>query len=281
MSVGSRLGGRTLSIVFTVAALLNATGVAAAAGPHNDSGPTSGSYPVGVPDPSEPSGMAPLTSTALPGYQIRYVTDFVGSTLPSSWDVFTGVPSADPGGHFGVSHVVVAGGLLTLETYRDRADRNRWVTGGLCQCGLATRYGAYFVRSRITGPGPNEAELLWPKANVWPPEVDFNETGGSIISTTTSLHYGPGNHIVRNEVNIGMTKWHTWGVIWTRSKVTYTVDGRVWGTYSTFRNVPHISMTLDFEQREICSEHRQCPTHPVSMEIDWVAEYAPNSPSAG
>lgn len=237
------------------------------------------SYPVGTPDAGEPSGMALPGADALSGYTLSYQTDFSGSSLPSGWYTFTGIPSDDPGGHFGVSHVVVSGGLLELETYRDRADHGRWVTGGLCQCGLAMRYGAYFVRSRITGSGPNEAELLWPKANVWPPEIDFNETGGSIDSTSTSVHFGRSNTIVRSEVRIDMTKWHTWGVIWTRSRIVYTVDGRVWGQFDTFRDISHIPMTLDFEQRQLCSEHRQCPTAPVSMQVDWVAEYTP-TPSA-
>lgn len=264
MDTRIRLASRVVGVVVAVVLACPATVFAA------------GTYPIGVPDAAEPSGMAPPSSTALPGYTQRYVTDFTGSSLPLGWYVFTGVPSADPGGHFGVSHVVVAGGLLQLETYRDRADHDRWVTGGLCQCGVALRYGAYFVRSRITGPGPNEAEVLWPKANVWPPEIDFNETGGSIVSTTTSVHFGRQNHIVRSFVKIDMTQWHTWGVIWTRSSIVYTVDGRVWGTFSTFADVPHIPMTLDFEQRQICSENRQCPTHAVSMQVDWVAEYTPS-----
>ena len=27
-----------------------------------------------------------------------------------------------------------------------------------------------------------------------------------------------------------MTQWHTWGVIWTPTSITYTVDGSVWGS---------------------------------------------------
>jgi beta-glucanase (GH16 family) len=165
--------------------------------------------------------------------------------------------------------------MLELNTFRDAAWHNRWVTGGLCQCGVAQRYGAYFVRSRITGPGPNEAELLWPAGKEWPPEIDFNETGGSVTSTTTSVHYGSANHIVRSEININMTQWHTWGVIWTPRYIVYTVDGNIWGTFKVPSEISRVPMTLDFEQRQICEEKRQCPTAPQSMQIDWVAEYAP------
>jgi len=232
-----------------------------------------GQFPVGTPDATEPSGQAPPSATALVGYTLSYENDFVGTSVPAGWDIFTGIPGSDPGGHFGISHVVVNDGLLELNTYRDRAWHNRWVTGGICQCGLPIRYGAIFVRSRINRPGPNEAELLWPAGKVWPPEIDFNETGGSATSTTTSVHFGKANHIVRSAVNINMRQWHTWGVIWTPTSITYTVDGTIWGTFEVPSEISHAPMTLDFEQRQICEEHRQCPSAPTSMQIDWVAEY--------
>jgi hypothetical protein len=234
----------------------------------------SGSYPIGTPDSAEPSVYGPPNATAMVGYNLSYVNDFTSPTLPSGWDVFTGVPGADPGGHFGISHVVVNDGVLELNTYRDPAWHNRWVTGGLCQCGVAQRYGAYFVRSRISRPGPNEAELLWPAGKVWPPEIDFNETGGTTASTSTSVHFGKANTIVRSHIFIDMTQWHTWGVIWTPKYILYTVDGSVWGSFRVASEISRVKMTLDFEQRQICVEHRQCPTAPTSMLIDWVAEYA-------
>jgi hypothetical protein len=204
---------------------------------------------------------------------MSYVADFTGTTLPPGWDVFTGVPGGDPGGHFGASHVVVANGMLSLNTFRDPSWYNRWVTGGLCQCAVSHEYAAYFVRSRVTGAGPTEVELLWPTANTWPPEIDFNETGGSITSTTNSAHYGSANHIVGNRVSINMTLWHTWGVIWTANEIIYTVDGRIWGEVSGASNISSVPMTLDLEQRQECEENRQCPTAPESMQVDWVAEY--------
>ena len=232
-----------------------------------------GSYPIGTPDSSAPSGMSPPSATALPGYELTYQNDFSGNTLPPGWDVYTGIPGGDPGGHFGSSHVVVGNGVLELNTFRDPAWHDRWVTGGLCQCQVSQRYGAYFVRSRVSGPGPTEVELLWPTNNAWPPEIDFNETGGSVSETTSSVHFGKLNNIVRDEVNINMTAWHTWGVIWTPTSIIYTVDGRIWGEFKDAKDISAVPMTLDFEQRQECEEHRQCPSAPESMEIDWVAEY--------
>ncbi|HUZ41796.1 MAG TPA: glycoside hydrolase family 16 protein [Acidimicrobiales bacterium] len=275
----TRSWGRQLAVAATVMAIVaplvvQGPAVASARRPPVTVADVVGPYPVGLPDSTEPSGMGPPTATALVGYAQSYVADFAGTTLPPGWDVFTGVPGGDPGGHFGISHVVVNGGELELTTYRDPAWHNRWVTGGLCQCGLAHTYGAYFVRSRITAPGPNEAELLWPAGKVWPPEIDFNETGGTTASTSDSVHFGKANTIVRSHIFIDMTLWHTWGVIWTPKYILFTVDGSVWGSFRVVSEISRAKMTLDFEQRQICVEHRQCPTAPTSMLIDWVAEYA-------
>src|ERR1019366_3986573 len=195
-------------------------------------------YPIGTADSSEPSGEAPPAPTALAGYTQSYVSDFTGSTLPAGWNVYTGIPGGDPGGHFGGSHVVVSGGLLTLNTYRDAAWNNQYVTGGLCQCGLAQTYGAYFVRSRLTGRGPNEVDLLWPAANAWPPEIDFSETGGSDNSTTGTVHYGAANNMDHRKVMINMTQWHTVGVIWTPTSLTFVVDGQVWARDNVISHIP-------------------------------------------
>jgi len=231
-------------------------------------------YPVGTADGAEPSGEAPPGADALAGYKLTYVNDFLGTSLPAGWYVFTGVPGGDPNGQFAASHVVVSDGLLNLNTWKDPEYQDRWVTGGLCQCGVSRTYGAYFVRSRVTGAGPNVVQLLWPTSNVWPPEIDFSETGGSIASAFSTVHYGLVNNIEQRSVSIDMGEWHTWGVVWTSSSISYVVDGQVWGTIPTTWEIPNIPMTLDFEQRTMCSMSRQCPTQPVSMQIDWVAEYA-------
>ena len=237
-------------------------------------------YPVGILNPAEPSGMGPPGASALAGYTQAYVNDFTTRTIPTGWDVFTGIPGGDPGGRFGLKHLRMGDGLMRLLTYRDPSFQNRWVTGGVCQCGISRVYGAYFVRSRITGAGPNEVELLWPYNDRWPPEIDFNETGATDLGTTSTVHYGSQNLMDHRSLRIDMTRWHTWGVIWTASVVTYIVDGAVWASVAVPSHTPRVSMRLDFEQRALCSLHRQCPTVPVAMYVDWVDEYVLTSSTA-
>jgi hypothetical protein len=225
----------------------------------------------------EPSGYAPPSASALAGYGQTYVTDFTGSSLPSEWGTYEGQPGGDPGGQFDQAHVTVGGGMLHVLTSQDPAFNNEWVTGGACLCNIAGQtYGAYFVRSRMTGAGPTGVELLWPDANVWPPEIDFNETNGSASATTATVHYSSANSQVGRSLNIDMTQWHTWGVIWTPTSITYTVDGTVWGTVTTPASIPHAPMHISLQSQTWCSSGWACPTTPQSMQVDWVAQYQAN-----
>ncbi len=233
-------------------------------------------FPIGTLDSSEPSGYAPPAANALSGYGQTYVTDFTGSTLPAQWDAYSGQPGGDPGALFAPTHLTVSGGLLDINTFQDSADNNEWVTGGTCLCNAAVQtYGAYFVRSRMTGPGPTGVELLWPTGS-WPPEVDFNETYGTTTGTSATLHYSASNLQIQDGLTIDMTQWHTWGVIWTPTSITYTVDGTVWGTVTNTAAIPSGSMYLSLQSQTWCSSNWACPTSPQSMQVDWVAAYSPN-----
>ncbi|HEY5091668.1 MAG TPA: glycoside hydrolase family 16 protein [Acidimicrobiales bacterium] len=222
--------------------------------------------------------MAPPGTNDFSGYTESYVQDFTGSSVPNGWDVYSGLPGGDPGAQWGLSHVTVSGGLLSLNTWQDPAYNNEWVTGGLCQCGVARTYGAYFVRSRVTGSGPTNVELLWPTSG-WPPEIDFNETSGvtsGSSATTIWAINGSNRSQIQSTINIDMTQWHTWGVIWTPTSLKYTVDGRVWGTVTNPSGIPSVPMTLDLQQQTWCSTNFACPTAPTSMQVDWVTEYTSN-----
>lgn len=226
-------------------------------------------YPVGTPDSSEPSGDSPPGTSALSGYSETYVNDFTGGSLPSGWTTFSGQPSSDPGAHFSGSNVAVGNGVLALNATEGN---DVWSTGGVCQCNVAQTYGAYFVRSRLTGAGPTQVELLWPTGS-WPPEIDFDETFGDTDLSTATLHYSSSNSQVQQTTSIDMTQWHTWGVIWTPSSVIYTVDGTVWGEVTDASEIPDQPMTLDIQQQTWCASDWACPTSDQSTYVDWVVEY--------
>jgi len=233
-------------------------------------------YTEGVPNVHEPSGLAPPRPDALAGFTQVYVNDFAAKGVPRGWTTFHGVPGGDPGGQFGPSHVSVTNGVLRLLAARDVHYNNRWVTGGLCQCGFPHMYGAYFVRSRETGPGANEVQLLWPANDQWPPEIDFNESP-YLHQTTATVHWGFANATQQwTKTGVNMTSWNTWGVIWTSRYILFVLNGRVWGTLTDPVAIPRLPMRLDLEQRTFCTVHLQCPKAPRQMQVDWIAEYRPN-----
>ena len=239
-------------------------------------------YPVGSPQPNEPSHLGPPLPSALRGYHREYVADFLGTALPPGWSTFTGVPGGDASTKFASAHVAVHAGMLLLRTWHDpKYPGFKWTSGGLCQCGHPLTFGAFFVRSRISNAGPNEVELLWPANNQWPPEVDFNESGQRWAATSGTVHHGTGSNDLRIQQNlpgIDLKRWHTWGVIWTPHSITYTLDGQQWGySITTPDAIPKLAMILDLEQRPGCAAGVACPPQNQTMLVDWVAEYVRNA----
>jgi hypothetical protein len=222
---------------------------------------------------SEPSRLAPPPTHLLGGFTLSYCTDFPGRSIPPGWFKFSGVPGGDPSGLFARSHVAVSGGELSIKVMKHPG--SRWSSGGICHCGLPRLYGAFFVRSRVTGSGPDEIDLLWPVAHLWPPEVDFNESNAHTGTTTWSVHFGGTDSEVHGAARIDLLRWHTWGVLWTAQSIRFLVDGRLWGAVTKSSEIPHQPMTLDVQNQTFCGRGTECPAHPVAMQIDWVAEYAP------
>lgn len=234
------------------------------------------------PAASEPSGMPPLAPKVIPGWTRTYCTDFFGTHLPPGWERFHGRPKGDPAGLWTPSHVSVQDGVLDLTTSRDPAFGNAWVSGGACLCGLAQRYGAFFVRSRLTAGGPASVQLLWPKNNRWPPEVDFYESWQLPNNNTFTVHWANADHKVQGWQKANMTKWHTWGVFWTPTTLEFVVDWgindwSVWGTLTRRDAIPTTPMTLDIQQQVWCSIAPACPTRASSMLVDWVTVFSPTS----
>ena len=143
-------------------------------------------------------------------------------------------------------------------------------------------YGMYQVRMKGDyEPGINISDilLLWPDSNVWPPEIDFFEdSGGDRSNYLATVHPGPNgqnsNQVHVNVNNNNATQWHTYGVQWTPSTITFTVDGQSVGSVSQSDtgSWPNIAMNLDIQSQNLG------PAQPANgtetMTVAWVAEYA-------
>jgi len=228
-------------------------------------------YPLGNVDSSEPSGYDPPSANAMSGYTMTYSNDFTGTTLPSGWTAYSGTAAGDPGSLWAPSQVKVSGGMLQLTTSQLPADNNDWVSGGAGQSGEALTYGAFFVRSRMTGVGPTQVELLWPTGG-WPPEVDFDETYGGDTLTQATLHYTSANLTIHNNLTIDMTQWHTFGIVWSPASIIFTVDGTEWASITTTSVIPDQPMGLDIQQQTWCSSGlRVLRRRRRLMSIGWLS----------
>ncbi|HTT53552.1 MAG TPA: glycoside hydrolase family 16 protein [Streptosporangiaceae bacterium] len=219
---------------------------------------------------------------SMPGWRLVYTTDFPGNSLPSGWDAYTGQPGGDPYGSWNPANVSVGGGALhLLATSSGQA--------GVAYYGNPQTYGMYLVRMKgdyEPGLSINNLAILWPSANgVWPPEVDFfQDLGGSRQSFSASLHAGPDGNggccvIASPTQDNNGTQWHTYGVEWTPTAITYTVDGRPWGSVQRSSLAPPaqwptIPMNLTLQSQNQASAQPNGQTE--TMTVAWVAEYAMN-----
>ena len=225
-------------------------------------------------------GTSPPSSVA--GWRLTYSTDFPGNSLPAGWAAYNGEPGGDPAGNWEPSNVSVSGGALHLMATSS-------AQGGLQFYGNPQTYGMYLVRMKgdyEPGLSINNLAILWPaQQGVWPPEVDFyQDTGGSRQSFSASLHVGPDGNgdccvVASPTQDSNGTAWHTYGVQWTPSAITYTIDGHVWASVSSSSlsspaQWPTIPMNLTLQSQNQDSAQ---PSGTIeTMTVAWVAEYAMN-----
>jgi beta-glucanase (GH16 family) len=230
-----------------------------------------------------PSGV-PMPTGDIPGWKQTFADDFDGEDLTDRWHVYDGQPGGDPGGWFLSSHVHQRDGVLTITGSRaDTPNGNIYATGGISNSKtLRQTYGRFEYRFRMDeGYGINFILLLWPSDDVWPPEIDVAEDNGLSRDTIfATLHYGPDNSKI-SRANKGIadfTQWHTAGVEWQTSKLSFELDGKQWATIDS-ADVPAkpMSMTVQSQAWPCGHSFSDCPnaTSPprVNLQVDWVVAY--------
>jgi beta-glucanase (GH16 family) len=211
-------------------------------------------------DRSWPPGTATRPAAVPAGWRLTFAARFPGSRLDTSvWA--TCYPWMDlPSGcrNFGnrelewylPGQVRVSRGVLHLVARRLRT-AGRSGTGApkeyFCRSGMITsypglrfRYGYLQAVARIP-PGPGLWPALWlAAANLrWPPEVDLIEHWGRSRHVNGVFFHPVGGPRVAAwpitaDLGIG---WHTFGLLWTRTRLSWYIDGRP--VLSVHRHVPH------------------------------------------
>jgi hypothetical protein len=258
--------------------------------PMPSTGPVS---PTGQQGSGDPSGENPFTT--LSGYSLKSVQEFTGNSIPSGWDAYNGTPGGVSAqqSQFAPSMCTFSGGEAQL------------VASGIDTCGLQYYgspqvYGAWFARLQApnepSGVSVGNVFLLFPANNQWPPEIDIYEDHGTRTSTSASMYNTVGSvcgssptaqclgpYAQSNGHSGGVanddTQWHTYGVEWTPSGVTWLIDGRVVFTAPASQVVspaqqPDTPMYMDLQSENTTGA--SAPTGTLSMSVDWAEEFSWN-----
>ncbi|GAA0290303.1 hypothetical protein GCM10009528_03830 [Kineococcus aurantiacus] len=211
-----------------------------------------------------------------------FADDFTSTLNSDNWSRYQGTPRGKENAEWRRENTFVKDGKLVLRT---QYENGTWYSGGTsnARSGSMT-YGKWLVRFRAdAADGIGYVFLLYPQGGGWPPEVDFAEdSGGDRQEFMATTHWSPQNKQAHAWLKSDSTQWHTVGVTIEPGLIQYTIDGRVWATY-TGEGVPNQPMWLGLQ-----AHHSDCnPKYPGScsniasgatpvqsdIEVDWVARY--------
>jgi beta-glucanase (GH16 family) len=157
------------------------------------------------------------------------------------------------------SQVQVYGGALHLVSQKTKT-----LTAGLdrygdpaeyaCRSGMVTSHPGFNFKYgyiQVTAHIPNNSGLwpaLWLAASDlnWPPEVDLLEHWGP-PKNTTGVFFHPAPHgtkpaVVRFKPGNLFQGWHTFGVNWTATQLSWYIDGKL--VITVRQHIPHQKMYL-------------------------------------
>jgi beta-glucanase (GH16 family) len=208
-------------------------------------------------------------------YQRIFTANFNGSLNRSIWTVYDGRPSCCTS-LWSPSAVTTSGGVLTIDASQDPLT-GQWTSGGISMGrSLNQTYGAWSFRFRMDpGVGVKMCALLWPEQG-WPPEIDFAESSSSDANRqelSSTLHYGAGNTMIQHHLAVDYSTWHTMGVRWSPTRISYRIDGYRWATDTA--DIPDQPMHLGIQTTVGLSNGNgqmpdsSTPAH-VGLHIAWV-----------
>jgi beta-glucanase (GH16 family) len=220
-----------------------------------------------------PFGASPLGTTlapqARPAHAARLIFDdeFGGTKLDRtvwytcySWAKARSGCSNNPGLElewYQPGNVTVGNGDLALTAKVQSVHKGYPYTSGLISTGgspttkpaFSFLYGYIEARMKLPrGAGMWPAFWLVPANGTWPPEIDILEGQGvAPRDDIVTIHWGTGHAPQQSEriYDAGTDLWrayHTYGVDWEKSYVTWYFDGKPIATYRDAKNIAHLPM---------------------------------------
>ncbi|ANW65688.1 glycoside hydrolase [Mycobacterium sp. djl-10] len=173
--------------------------------------------------------------------------DFSDLSSLANWWIYEG-PGHDGNGRRTREAVTVVDGMLVIT---GDAQGN---SGGMAFKGGGQKFGRWEVcaKSPAAAETYHSVALLWPDANDWPQggEIDFMEIVDPARQRVDfNLHYGAEDHRESHHVAVDATRWHSWAVEWTPTRITVFVDGVPWAASTDPARFPprpmHLCLQLD------------------------------------
>ena len=260
--------------------------------PQPEGPPSSGPPAAGQPTPASGSSAGHDQSQAqIEGWSIDFFDGFDTPLEQTQWERYGwGDP---PVGH-GAMGVMSQRNSFTRDgnlVIRTQYENGQWSAGGAGSKFVHTAsYGRWEVRARFPqAKGIGYAFLLWPADEGWPPEIDFAEGRVNGPQVMGVYHWDPDNKQEHRFFdNHDMSGWHTYGVIVEPDLITFTLDGRPWGTIE-HPSVTDKQMFIGFQTGAMDPTGWQSDTETVDggipgpltpavadIEIDYVAHYTRN-----
>ncbi|MBV7295635.1 glycoside hydrolase family 16 protein [Corynebacterium sp. TAE3-ERU12] len=198
-----------------------------------------------------------------------FFDDFSGSRLGPSWEPYTGRPASDAKVQWDPSEVRVRDSRLILS---GSPDGQYWRTGAVSQWREAHKYGRWEVRMRaLAHPTLSYHVLLWPQADMWPPEIDLAESFTADRATTEAfVHWRADGqrHKRQFSLDVDATQFATWAVEWTADYVRWSYDGTTFAEV-TGDEVPDEPMWLAIQVEAQVPGDGGGGASDV-LEVDWV-----------
>jgi beta-glucanase (GH16 family) len=214
----------------------------------------------------------PIASPAISGViqpegKPEFAASFTGSKLDTSvWDTCYPWLSQSGCKNFGnfeesewylPSQVYVSDGLLHLRAQR-KVTEGTVTAGGApkqydCRSGMVTSYPGFTFKYGYvqivawipSSPGLWPALWLDPANFSWPPEMDIVESWGHGAYAGSFFHFGRHGRGRNREVYSPPSRvagWHIFALSWTKTQMTWLVDGKV--TMTVRKNVPDQKMMI-------------------------------------
>ena len=138
----------------------------------------------------------------------------------------------------GINPFAIDNGILTITAAPTPAQDLQYLgnlsyTSGLLttKTSFSQEYGYFEIKAKLpSGSGFWPAFWLLPADNTWPPELDvFEQLGGdpsTVYMTTHTKTATSSNLMDQVKIDVDTTQWHTYGVNWGPSTITFYIDGQ-------------------------------------------------------